>query len=178
MDGGIADNIGLRGPLHAVISGDTLVARGGFTIQGQLNRGDIKHLLFIVVSAEPEAAGVSIDATKRLPNLFQVIYGVINTPMSNYSFDTIALLRKTFQAEEIRRHASGQPLVADYYYSVVNFPLVADAQLRARLNAIPTSFALKPGNLDDLKNAAAQVLRCSGDYRKFVEALGGAIPPC
>src|SRR4029079_9642716 len=46
MDGGIADNIRLRGPLHAVISGDTLVARGGFTIQGQLNRGDIKHLLF------------------------------------------------------------------------------------------------------------------------------------
>ena len=185
MDGGIADNIGLRGPLHALISGDTFVAplrsdptRGGFTIQGALNRGDIRNLLYIVVSAEPDASEVSMDAQSRLPNLFDIIYDVINTPMGNYSFDTIALLRETFQAAKIRQSQSGQPQ-AGYYKAIVGFPLVADATLRGRLNAIPTNFALKPGQLDDLTNAASDVMRCSDDYRQFVEAMGGAMAgPC
>ncbi len=178
MDGGIADNIGLCGPLHAVISGDTFVARGGFTLQGALNRGDIRNLLFIVVTAEPDTSAVLIDAHPGLPNFFQILAGVINTPMGNYSFDTIALLRETFQSAKIRQSISGQPAVG-YYKAVVSFPLVADANLRARINAIPTGFSLAPGRLDDLVAAAREVLRCSDDYRKFVETAGGTMnAPC
>lgn len=185
MDGGIADNIGLRSPLHALTSGDTFVAplrsdptRIGFTIQGALNRGDIKNLLYIVVTAEPDASTVKMDATRRLPNLFDVIYSVVNTPMGNYSFDTIALLREEFQAAKIRQSMSGQPQVG-YYKAIVSFPLVADAALRARLNAIPTNFSLKPGQLDDLTTAARDVVRCSDELRKFVETLHGTMAgPC
>src|SRR5205814_5595074 len=69
MDGGIADNIGLRGPLHALTSTDTFVARvpddptrTGFTIVGDMNRRVIKKLLFLVVTAEPDAQSTSMDA--------------------------------------------------------------------------------------------------------------------
>ena len=172
MDGGVADNIGLRGPLHALTSTDTFVVPG-FTIRPALNLGQIKHLMYIVVTAEPDSTGVKMDAKSRLPNLIDVIYNVINTPMGNYSFDTLKLLRNEFQTQHLQETTH-----AGLYAVVVSFPLVSDASLRARLNAIPTNFSLKPGQLDDLVTAATQVLRCSSDYRKFVAALGGTANAC
>ncbi|MGZ8853294.1 MAG: patatin-like phospholipase family protein [Thermoanaerobaculia bacterium] len=206
MDGGIADNIGLRGPLHAVISSDTFVApvpgdpsRTGFTILGELNRNVIKNLLFIVVTAEPDSREVAIDSKSRLPDIVQILGAVINTPMGNYSFDTIGLLRQTFQAAQIRQSGPAQcqdavrrqnPNCTDakirgadqpqigYYKTVVSFPLVRDERLRQRLNAIATSFELKPGQLDDLVTGARAVIDCSEEYRAFVEKLGGTANPC
>jgi predicted acylesterase/phospholipase RssA len=203
MDGGIADNIGLRGPLHAVTSLDTFVApdeahpeRAGFTIQGALNRREIKKLLFIVVTAEPDQHSVAIDARERVPNLVTVLGTVISMPMGNVSFDTINLLRQTIQNLDVAQRdpvacqqaarktcpdvviRGGNAVPVGYYQSVVSFPLVSDDDLRKRLNDIGTNFALKGGQLDDLVAGADNVLCASPGYIQFVQDLGGTVPAC
>jgi NTE family protein len=202
MDGGIADNIGLRGPLHALTSTDTFVqppadapTRTGFTLVPDLNRGVIRNLLFVVVSAEPDASEVKVDARPKLPSIVTVLSDVINTPMGNYSFDTIDLLRQTLQSKNSAQKLALQcqnlaqsqcPNVTipgakqaqvGYNSAVVDFALVPDAVLRAKLNAIGTNFALKPGQLDDLVKGAHEVLQTSSGYKAFVESLGGTMPP-
>src|SRR5205085_3562929 len=70
LDGGIADNIGLRGPLHALTYLETFVqAQGeltGMTFIPMLNHAPharaIDRVLVIVVNAGA-GGGVSIDAT-------------------------------------------------------------------------------------------------------------------
>jgi NTE family protein len=47
MDGGLADNIGLRGPLRALSSGDP-----GFSVLRLMNRGRVKRVVVIDVDAE------------------------------------------------------------------------------------------------------------------------------
>lgn len=202
MDGGIADNIGLRGPLHALTSTDTFVQpprddprRTGFTLVPELNQGRIQNLLVLVVNAEPDSTSVKVDRRAKLPSLISVLGYVMNMPMGNYSFDTVELLRQTLQNKDIAQKTpaqcqaaaqaqcpnvtipgANQPQIA-YNQAIVDFALVPDAALRAKLNAIGTNFALKPGQLDDLVLGAHEVLQQSDGYRTFVEALGGTMPP-
>jgi NTE family protein len=202
MDGGIADNIGLRGPLHAMFSFDTFVApvagdktRTGFTIRGDLNTRKIKKLLFIIVNAATEVPSASMDSRSKLPNIFEVFSAVSGTPMANYSFDTVNMLRLQLQSANLLQSTPAEcqgaarvqcPNVtirgADqeqigYYSVIVNFPLVSDDALRKRLNDIGTNFALKPGQLDDLVAGASNVVHSSADYARFVKDLGGSLPP-
>ncbi|HEX3582142.1 MAG TPA: patatin-like phospholipase family protein [Thermoanaerobaculia bacterium] len=189
MDGGIADNIGLRGPLQALGSSD-----GNFTIQGDVNRRVIKKLLFLVVTAEPDASNVSIDARSKLPSIVTVLSNVINTPMGNYSFDTINQLRQTLQDLDVSQRtpaecqALGQRVCPDFkvrgadqqpiglYQVIVSFPLVPDEKLRGRLNDIGTNFSLEPGQLDDLVLGAQEVLQGSGDFKRFVQDVTRGTP--
>ena len=67
--------------------------------------------------------------------------------------------------------------VEGYNSAVVDFALVPDPELRAKLNAIGTNFALEPGQLDDLVRGAHEVLQVSSGYKTFVESLGGTMPP-
>ena len=199
MDGGIADNIGLRGPLHALTSTDTFVARDendptrtGFTILPDMNRRVIRKLLFLVVTAEPDSKSTEIDSRSKLPSILTVFSTVIGTPMGNYSFDTINQLRQTLQAIDRSQRtpaecqALGQAVCPDFkvrgadqppvglYQVIVSFPLVPDDQLRGRLNDIGTNFSLKPGQLNDLVLGAHEVLQGSDDFKRFVRDVGGA----
>jgi NTE family protein len=200
MDGGIVDNIGLRGPLHALTSTDTFVKSDGihtgFTIQGDLNSPPkIKKLLFIVVTAEPDSRSVSIDSRQQVPGIIKVLSNVINTPMGNVSFDTIGQLFQTLQSKNTQQRdpvlcqqlarsqqcpnftiPGGDQEQIGYFMTVASFPLVSDRDLRNRLNSIGTNFSLKPGQLDDLVAGASDVIRNSDDYKKFVTSLGGTPP--
>jgi NTE family protein len=53
----------------------------------------------------------------------------------------------------------------------VSFDAVADAGLREYLQNLPTSFALPDEAVDRLRATAAQLLRESPVFRKFVEEL-------
>lgn len=119
MDGGIADNIGLRAPVHALTSTDTFVPydrakeRGGFTLVPLTNKGKIRKMLIIVVNAGTQGP-IKIDNKQSEPKLLGVIGGVIGAPMDNYSFDSIQLTLSTIK--EIRG------LDTTYYPVLIQLP--------------------------------------------------------
>ena len=174
MDGGIADNIGLRGPFHALTSTDTFVqpdsaGRTGFTLLPLINQRKIKRLLVIVVNAGTQGP-VTIDRGEREPKLRVVLGGVVGTPMDNYSFDSIDLLLRVF----------GQRAREDtkYYPVLVSFSLLRDAALRDTVNGIGTSFnALSEVQLAALKQAADILLHQDPCFQRFMRDVRGEPSP-
>jgi NTE family protein len=166
LDGGIADNIGLRGPLHALISTDTFVqpqnGRTGFTLV---------PLLIVVVNAGAEGE-VTIDKTSKLPGLKAIVGGISGTPMDNYSFDSIQLLLNTVGSTA--RLESG----VRYYPVIISFPLLRDAGLRKTVNNIGTSFnALTTDQLNGLKQAADVLIHQDPCFQQFLHDVNGTPMP-
>ena len=85
MDGGIADNIGLRAVLHALSSTD-----GEFSVLRLMNRKKVKRVAVIAVNARTDAEA-KLDRTERAPGLVEVLKTVSTAPMQNYSFETVEL---------------------------------------------------------------------------------------
>jgi NTE family protein len=173
LDGGIADNIGLRGPLQAMMSTDTYVqpqgTLTGFTLLPLLNHAPgsraIDRVLVVVVNAGT-GGPVSIDKTPRVPPLPTIIGGISTTPMDNYSFDSLQLLVSTFTA----MRDSG----IRFYPVIVSFPLIRDATLRADVNQIGTSFdALSEPQLNALKRAADVLIHQDPCFQQFVRDANG-----
>jgi NTE family protein len=91
MDGGLADNIGLRAIDSAY--------RRGF-IRHRLNDGLIEKLVVVVVNARTEAQ----DEVMRMespPSLAFVAYKTATISMDNYTFETIEMIRE-LRAERVK----------------------------------------------------------------------------
>ena len=178
VDGGIADNIGLRGPLHALSSSDTFVqpqnGLTGFTLLPRLNPASqrpINRVLIVVVNAGAEGP-VSIDTTSKLPGLKTIVGGISGTPMDNYSFDSVQLLLTTVASPA--RLESG----VRYYPVIISFPLLRDANLRKIVNDIGTSFnALTNEQLNGLKQAADILIHQDPCFQQFLRDVNGTPTP-
>jgi NTE family protein len=196
MDGGIADNIGLRGTLHAMVSTDTFQMddparrRTGYTLQPELNRRTIKRLLVIVVNAATES-DLNFDRKQSNPKLAQILGAISFTPMKNFSFDTVQQLTavmneySTSQSQPVNcqnavksscpdvRIPGAERAPVAFYPVILGFSGVQDATLRRDLNAIGTNFALKPGQLELLERAAKDLLAGSEAFQQFLSDSGG-----
>jgi NTE family protein len=178
LDGGIADNIGLRGPLHGLMFVETMVqAQGGLTgmtFIPMLNQAPgarpIDRVLVIVVNAGAQGT-VTIDATSKEPKLSAIIGGISTTPMDNYSFDTTQLLVTTLN----KRRDSG----ILYYPVNVAIALLRDKNIRDTINNIGTSFnALSNDQLNALTQAADILIHQDPCFQQFVrDANGQPTPP-
>jgi len=179
LDGGLADNIGLRGPYHAMLSSDTFVEPqgppenqlSGFTLRTIIGLHKIAKLMVIVVNAGASGP-ISIDTTSKEPSLVTVIGGISGTPMDNYSSDSVQDLIDLFSS------LHGQP--TKYYPVVISFPLLTDKDKAVRnvVNNIGTSFnALTPEQLKGLKDAANILIHQDPCFTKFVSDVNGTPPP-
>jgi len=95
MDGGLADNIGLR----AI---QDLYVRGG--IRKKINDGKIKYLLVIVVNSKNEPQQ-KFDWKESPPGLSTVGLKTCTISMDNYSFETVESIKQIFE-ERIKAQQS------------------------------------------------------------------------
>lgn len=195
MDGGISDNIGLRGTLHALSSTDTFQMddperkRTGYTLLGPINRREIKRLLVIVVNAAT-SNNLNFDKHERNPKLPKILGTISFAPMANFSFDTLQMLKGTVDTIALRQQlpadcvaavkgqcpnvslpGASEPAVS-FYPVVLGFTSVADPALQQQLNEIGTNFSLKPGQLGLLERAAKELLDASDAYQQFLQDVG------
>src|SRR5258708_11411874 len=153
LDGGLADNIGLRAPMHAVNSIDAVAeptrhpAHPGFTISSCLSNHEIRRILVIVVNSGTSSSKVVIDATAAEPGIKGVIGAVTGTPMDNVSFDSVESLLATFRSRAADQQAAKEANPTVYYPVILSFSLIKDDTLRAKVNDIGTNFS----NLSDEK---------------------------
>ncbi|HEV8658428.1 MAG TPA: patatin-like phospholipase family protein [Thermoanaerobaculia bacterium] len=164
IDGGVADNIGLRGPIRALSSNDP-----GFSVLRLMNRGKVKRVAVIVVNAEKEG-GITLDQNEQPPNLAETLSTIANTPMANYSFDTVELLRTDI--ENWNKDAAIAPDLRPvaFYRTHVTFASLP-ANERKFFDSLPTSFSLTNGQIDALLKVGARLLHESADFEKLIRDL-------
>ncbi|MEO8717039.1 MAG: patatin-like phospholipase family protein [Burkholderiales bacterium] len=188
-DGGVADNIGLRGPLEAIVS-----LNHPWSVVQMLNRGRVDKLAVIVVNAATAPANPR-DQSAAVPGLIDTIGTAATVPLDNYSFDTVELLNKI--AREYRADAGtvaicnrlsaakgaqcalklDAPHQVELYPVQVAFEFVAAREERDWFRNLPTSFELPRATIDRLRAVGRQLLGEDPQFRRLLEALGGCLAP-
>jgi hypothetical protein len=182
IDGGLADNIGLR---YVIDSAQDAARPGG--IRQLMNQRKIQRLVVIIVNARTEPPE-TIDATRRAPGALEVAMKTATVAMDNYSFETIELMKDLAEArqqarravEDCRRlladrcpSAAQPPTLNEIKFSIIeiNFESITDPKERAEFLSLPTSFVLPPATVDRLIAKGGELLRQSEAFRELVGEL-------
>lgn len=186
LDGGLSDNLGLRGPFQAVSTTDS-----AWSLVQLQNQRRLGPLMVIAVNAKTSKKR-SWDAESSPPGTASVLDVVLNGPMDDVSFDSIEMsdghfkqmkqLSQTIDACNDRlRGCPGAPAInnpfvnstfgADYSFSELTFDHVPQPQLRRCLQELPTSFKLPAKTVDLLRQSARYLLLHSRPFLAGMQRL-------
>lgn len=182
MDGGIADNIGLRGPLLAMRTTDN-----PWSLLGMINEERVRKVVVIVVNAKTEPES-DLDRRKSPPNLKEVLLTVATAPMDNYSFETVDLLIQTiddWKRDERARRDCAELLArecpdaetpgflpsVDFHPVVISFDALADPKERSFFKNLPTTFNLPDETVDRLIEVGGRLLMESEEFQRLLRDL-------
>ncbi len=183
LDGGVAVNIGLRGPLVAIRSNDP-----SWSLPNKINLGTVKKLVVIVVDARTEP-NTEIDKSPSGPGLVTILDTISSIPMSNYSFDTVQQLLDTFDQWKKDREAYAgcksileracpgaqmpikPPPPIDAYGVYVGFDQIKDLKEREYFLNLPTTFSLPREAVDSLRKVGGKILDESKEFQALCAAL-------
>ncbi len=176
VDGGVADNLGLRAVLERVtLMGDP------WTSLKYANLENVHKIVFVVVNAETEI-DTKWDRFETNPPFGVKLASYSSIAIARYNTDTMALLSESFNrwADEIRRGRCGSSKITtepgscgdiEFYLVEVKFDALDDEAERHYFKQLPTSFVLKPEEVDKLRDAARQVLAKSKEFQRLVNDL-------
>ena len=165
VDGGVADNLGLRGPL------ETTELSGGIRARfGALGIGRPSHIAVIVVNAEVHP-DPPYSSTAEGPGLAAMIAAVSGAQIYSYNFETLELLHDSMKqwGEEFSRDHPEIPV--ETYIAEVAFAGVANEEERHYLNALATSFSLTDTEVDRLIAVGRRELRRSPEFQRLLSGL-------
>lgn len=174
VDGGLADNLGLRGLL------DRVVATGSIqdSFRG-MAPGSIRKLILIAVNSERDLAE-RIDQSDRVPNSGQVMDALLFGAGSRLTQMTLAMLEDDLRHwnAELKRHrgAPDSPFAADAEIHVISVSLrdVPNPEQRRLTLQVPTAFTIAPADVKLLQDAAHEALHRSPAFQRLIQDLGGS----
>lgn len=185
-DGGVADNIGLRGPLAAISS-----VNYPWSIKRLLNNKKVDRLVVVVVNAATDPV-TERDKTPNVPGLIDTISTSATVPLDNYSFDTLGLLKATvdeYNAEVTLiegckkigiKHEPAcdlkikSPHRVELYPIQVDFDRISNAEERAWFKNLPTTFQLPKKAIKKLIAAGQDILVTDPQYKRLMKDIGTA----
>ena len=189
VDGGVSDNVGMRGVLEAL---DDLEALHLLHQKTPLDR--VRRIIVYVVNSlsSPETTwGTSENA----PGSFAVLLRATGVPIDHYSYEAVELMKDTAAhwagLRAIRDSGAltnnGNPALvevttvpnAEIYVIDVSFPALKDKAERDYLNNLPTSFVLPAEAVDRLRAAAKKIILESPEFQRLLNDMGERIvkPP-
>lgn len=185
VDGGLSDNLGVRGVLEAL---EELSALQTLEIHTPLD--SVKRIVVFVVNSL-SAPDTHWDESESAPSDITLLIKATGVPIDHYSYDTVESLRDMIADwQKMRRirdsaafAANKNPEIAallrtpniDLYAIDVSFSKLKDEAERAYLNSLPTSFVLPPEAVDRLRAAAGKIILESPDFQRLLKEAGARI---
>jgi predicted acylesterase/phospholipase RssA len=183
MDGGVADNIGLR----AI---ESAWRRSSGFIRRLINDGEIEKFVVIVVNARTEGQD-SLSRDESPPGIGTVAYKTATIALGNYSFESIELIKELGAArlsaqqtvaacQQLLRQCPDPPQLPPFaaniepYVVELNFESIPDAERRDYFLRLPTTFRLSHEQVQSLRDVAPELLNCAPAYGELMESLGSA----
>jgi len=182
VDGGVSDNLGLRGVLDILETFEALHSVGQPTPLDHVRR----IIIFVVNSrSSPDTAW---DVSEHAPGSIALLVQASGVPIDAYSSDTVELLRDIeARWQSMRRirdtavlSTERDPVVKeeinapdiDLYIVDVSFEALEDRKEFEYLNNLPTSFVLPAEAVDRLRAAAGQIVLASPEFQRLLRDTG------
>jgi len=178
VDGGVSDNVGMRGVLDVLSTFESLHAAGLKTPYDH-----VRNIYILVVNSlatPPNDWGLR----ENPPALFDVLIKATGTPIDRYSYDTVETLRdiqaRWASLREIRDAIKPYPELSTKLGAVmrapeinirvveVSFSALPDNAERDYLNTLPTSFVLPGEAVDRLRVAARDAILASPEIKRLI----------
>ena len=163
VDGGIADNLGLRALIDRIDAvGADLFIRNQVRIP--------KDVLIILVNAEvkPER---SIELSAEKPSVVDTVDAFSNTQIALYNEETQILIAQEIREMEDELRERGYDV--KFYLAEVSFASLEEKSLKSFFNNLPTSLELSNSEVDLLIRTGRTLLRKAPDYQTFLTANTG-----
>lgn len=187
LDGGISDNLGLRGPYQAIITNDS-----AWSILNQINRKHLQQLMVIAVNAKTTKHS-DWDKKSKPPGIMKVLGVVMNGPMDDVSFDSLENTENHFAymkqlsdtvnaCNDLLKECPAvkqisNPITTNFTFAELSFDRIPNPRLRRCLQELPTSFYLPRKTVDLLRVTAAQLLMTSESFIKSMQGIDPAWMP-
>ena len=183
VDGGVSDNIGVRGVLEAL---EELAASAAF--RGEVGFGAIQRIVLMVVNAQ-SSPSTDWDRRESPPGTVGQLLQASGVPIERYSFETIETMKDRAEITKWRRdlrvaqlrlagateeEAEASVPKVNLQVLDVSFGAIPDLKERAYFMNLPTSFVLPAEEIDRLREVAGRLLRQSAEYETIVRELGGS----
>jgi NTE family protein len=178
VDGGVSDNVGMRGVLDVLSTFEALHAAG------QKTPYDHVRNIFIFVVNSLATPPNDWDRHENPPALFDVLIKATGTPIDRYSYDTVETLRdiqaRWAYLREARNAIESYPALGEKLQTVtrapdinirvveVSFGALPDKVERDYLNTLPTSFVLDDEAVDRLRVAAKNAILASPEIKRLI----------
>ena len=176
LDGGVADNLGLRAIL------DRIIYRGDFwkTIKGT-HHENLHKVIFIVVNAETQPDSFW-DRVESPPAFAAMLESYSSIAIERYNVETLALLKESVKgwADQVRTGRCPKGKIStrpgscgdiQFYVIEVKFDALKDGEERLYFMRLPTSFKLSPEEVDKLRDAAHRILAESREFQRLLKDL-------
>ncbi len=185
VDGGVSDNVGMRGVLDAL---EILQGLHEIGVPTPIDNAR-KIIVFIVNSLS--SPPTNWDESEDPPGTVDILLKSAGTPIDAFSFEAVELLRDTanqWQTARLVRNsaamaANKDPAVAaalrlpnaEIYAVDVSFAALKDKAEFEYLNQLPTSFVLPPEAVDRLRAAAATLIMDSPEFKRLLKDVGAKL---
>jgi NTE family protein len=157
LDGGLADNIGVRAALRSLSSIDAPMDAGGnvsgWSLLTRINTRAVRHIIVIGVNAKTEKT-TTWDERSAGPGTLAVFNRATGIPMSSFTAETLDLLRE--YADDAVLNQAGRPKFHAFEVAFENIPDESERQFFLNM---PTTFELSRHEVDCLKARGGSLLR-------------------
>jgi NTE family protein len=182
VDGGVSDNVGMRGVLDSLELMEALYDTGTSTSLDRIRR----VIVFVVNSlSEPKT---DWDERERPPDSLTVLLKAAGKPIDHYSYEAVELLKDTSARWNALRKirdsaamkANKDPAIAalmkvpnaEIYTIDVSFKQIKSEEERFYLNQQPTSFVLTDEAVDRLRASAGKIIMASPEFQRLIKDVG------
>jgi NTE family protein len=185
VDGGVSDNLGVRGVL------DALQILQALQLSGQPTPLDDARRIVVIIVNSLSTPPTNWDKSEEPPGSISTMLKAAGTPIDQTSYENVEQLKD--MAEEWRRMrflaktaglaSSSDPAVAkilkvpnaEIYAIDVSFSKLDDKAEFDYLNSQPTSFVLKPEAVDRLRAAAGTIIAKSPEFKRLMKDVGAQV---
>jgi NTE family protein len=185
VDGGVSDNVGMRGVLDALELLEALHDAGKPT-----PLDNVKRIIVFVVNSL-STPPTTWDEKEIPPGTVDILLKAAGTPIDHYSYEAVELLKdisaRWENGRRVRELAGcaanrATPICttlnvpnAEIYAIDVSFAALPDKAEREYLNLQPTSFVLPAEAVDRLRAAAGTIIAASPEFQRLLKDVGAKV---
>jgi NTE family protein len=158
VDGGVSDNLGLRGMLEAL---EQLEASP--TFQREMRFSQLRHIVVIAVNSR-SAPATAWDRNPAPPSIVSQLIQASSVPIDHFSFESVELLR------DIAARWAAVPTIT-FDAIDISFDAIEDPSERHEFMEMPTTFFLPAESIDRLRELGGRLLRNSRAYKILLERV-------